>query len=75
MKIKDQVTQHVIDGLEAGSPPWIRGWSDDGTKSTLCLAPRNGDSQRPYSGINWLILGCFPLTNLTSGSLRTKPSS
>ena len=59
MKIKDQVTQHVIDGLEAGSPPWIRGWSDDGTKSTLCLAPRNGDSQRPYSGINWLILGMF----------------
>ena len=59
MKIKDQVTQHVIDGLEAGSPPWIRGWSDDGTKSTLCLAPRNGDSQRPYSGMNWLILGMF----------------
>ena len=59
MKIKDLVTQHVIDGLEAGSPPWIRDWSDDGTKSTLCLAPRNGDSQRPYSGINWLILGMF----------------
>ena len=59
MKIKDQVTQHVIDGLEQGEAPWIRGWSDDGTKSTLCLAPRNGDSQRPYSGINWLILGMF----------------
>ena len=59
MKIKDKVTQHVIDGVEAGSPPWIRGWSDDGTKSTLCLAPRNGLTQRPYSGINWLILGMF----------------
>ncbi len=59
MKIKDQVTQHVIDGLEKGEAPWIRGWSDDGTKSTLCLAPRNGESQRPYSGINWLILGMF----------------
>ena len=31
MKIKDQVTQHVIDGLEAGSPPWIRDWSDPST--------------------------------------------
>jgi antirestriction protein ArdC len=59
MKIKDQVTQHVIDGLEKGEAPWIREWSDDGTKSTLCLAPRNGESQRPYSGINWLILGMF----------------
>ncbi len=59
MKIKDQVTQHVIDGLEKGKAPWIRDWSDDGTKSTLCLAPRNGESQRPYSGINWLILGMF----------------
>ena len=48
MKIKDQVTQHVIDGLEKGEAPWIRDWSDDGTKSTLCLAPRNGESQRPY---------------------------
>ena len=59
MNIKDKVTQHVIDGLEKGEAPWIRGWSDDGTKSTLCLAPRNGYSQRPYSGVNWLILGMF----------------
>ena len=59
MNIKDKVTQHVIDGLEKGQAPWVRGWSDDGTKSTLCLAPRNGYSQRPYSGINWLILGMF----------------
>ena len=35
MKIKDQVTQHVIDGLAQGEAPWIRGWADDGTKEWL----------------------------------------
>ena len=59
MSIKDDVTKMVIKGLEDGIAPWIRGWSDDGTKNSLCLAPRNGFSQRPYTGINWLILGMF----------------
>ncbi len=59
MSIKDDVTKMVIKGLEDGVAPWIRGWSDDGTKNSLCLAPRNGFSQRPYTGINWLILGMF----------------
>ena len=59
MSIKDDVTKMVIKGLEDGIAPWIRGWSDDGTKNSMCLMPRNGDTQRPYSGINWLILSMF----------------
>jgi len=59
MSIKDDVTKMVIEGLEDGVAPWIRGWSDDGTENSMCLAPRNGFSQRPYTGINWLILGMF----------------
>ena len=52
MSIESNVTNMVIKGLEDGVAPWIRGWSDDGTKNSLCLAPRNGYSQRPYTGIN-----------------------
>jgi len=65
MSIKDDVTKMVIEGLEEIAtsddprPPWVKGWSDDGTTNSLCLAPRNGFSQRPYTGINWLILGMF----------------
>ena len=56
-EMQTKITNHVIDGLERGVAPWIREWSDDGTSNPLVLSPRNGKSQRPYSGVNWLILG------------------
>jgi len=63
--IKDEITNKVIKDLEeleaTGSDlaPWVRGWRNDGTNSSLCLSPRNGATQRPYSGINWVILSMF----------------
>ena len=63
--IKDEITNKVIKDLEeleaTGSAlaPWVRGWRNDGTNSSLCLSPRNGATQRPYSGINWVILSMF----------------
>ena len=45
------VTGQLITALEAGTPPWVKPWSQ--------LAepfPVNAISQRPYRGINLLML-------------------
>lgn len=46
-----EVTQSIIDQLEAGALPWIKPWRVDST------ADKNIISQKPYQGINRLILG------------------
>ena len=55
--LQKQTTDYIIKGLEAGVAPWVREWEDDGTSNPIVLRPRNGKSQRPYTGVNWLILG------------------
>jgi antirestriction protein ArdC len=50
--IYQSITDKIIAELEAGTVPWIRPWSggDD-------PFPRNALSQRPYRGINTIVLG------------------
>lgn len=47
-----QITQRIIDSLEAGVVPWRRPWRD-------ATRPRN-IAGRPYRGINALLLGLAP---------------
>lgn len=49
--IYQDVTNSIIQQLEAGAMPWIKPWKADST------ADKNILSQKPYQGINRLILG------------------
>lgn len=44
------VTDQIVKDLEAGIVPWSKPWTGKD------VMPRNGTTQRPYSGINTLIL-------------------
>lgn len=44
-----EVTNKIIEALEAGVAPWVRPWTGGDV-------PRNGNSQRPYNGINAMLL-------------------
>lgn len=47
-----RITDRIITELEAGTVPWIRPWKGD------CYPfPRNAMTQRPYRGINTILLG------------------
>lgn len=48
--VYELVTNQIITHLEKGTVPWKQGWTDKGL-------PRNLISQRPYKGINLLLLG------------------
>lgn len=52
-----EVTQSIIEQLEAGAAPWIKPWRVDST------ADKNIISQKPYQGINRLILGLSSMVN------------
>jgi len=56
--IYQEVTDSIIKQLEAGAMPWIKPWKADST------ADKNFISQKPYQGINRLILG---LSSMVSG--------
>ena len=46
-----EVTEALIEQIEAGTPPWIKPWS-----STPFQMPENGATGRQYNGINVFIL-------------------
>lgn len=50
----DAVTRRIIAELEQGCVPWVRPWGRMGGAATGL--PRNAATDRPYSGINVLIL-------------------
>lgn len=56
-----EVTARIITALEAGTPPWRRDW-DTSVASALSgsAQPCNAASQRPYRGINRLLLSMDP---------------
>ena len=56
--IYTEVTETIIKQLESGAMPWIKPWKADST------ADKNFISQKPYQGINRLILG---LSSMVSG--------
>ncbi|RLD85386.1 MAG: hypothetical protein DRJ07_03095, partial [Bacteroidetes bacterium] len=47
-KIAEIVEKQIIEKLEEGVCPWVKGWAADGG------APRNLDTCREYNGINRL---------------------
>ena len=50
--IYQTITNKIISELEAGTVPWVRPWSGEADPF-----PRNALSQRPYRGINTVVLG------------------
>ena len=50
--IYTRITDKIIAELDAGTVPWFRPWSVEADPF-----PRNALSQRPYRGINTLLLG------------------
>lgn len=51
----EEITNLMIESIESGVPAWMRPWVDG---KAVAGVPHNGDSGRPYSGINQLILWC-----------------
>lgn len=49
--IYQDVTNSIIEQLEKGAIPWVKPWRADGS------ADKNFISQKPYQGVNRLILG------------------
>lgn len=55
--IYKEVTDQMITELETGVAPWVRPWKNG---KAMVDMPHNGESGRPYSGINLLLLWCSP---------------
>lgn len=45
------VTDKIVAAVEAGTPPWVKPWSVSDQR------PRNATTQRPYRGVNSVLLG------------------
>jgi len=45
------VTDRIVAAIEAGTPPWVKPWS------VSDFRPRNAKTQRPYRGVNSVLLG------------------
>lgn len=49
--IRKQITEQIVAALEAGTPPWRKGWTTTGGLHF------NGATQKPYRGLNQILLG------------------
>lgn len=52
-----QVTNRIIEALEAGTPPWICPWSGGDP------SPMNLSTHKAYRGINTLLLNLQSIAN------------
>lgn len=50
--IRQEVTDTIIEALESGTAPWVKGWSGGAAMDM----PRNGATGRQYNGVNVLLL-------------------
>jgi antirestriction protein ArdC len=50
-----EITDKIIAELEAGRVPWVQPWGTAAARASLTM-PKNGATERQYSGINVLIL-------------------
>lgn len=55
--VYEEVTQSIIEQLEKGAIPWVKPWVADSS------ADKNVLTQKPYQGINRLILGMSGMAN------------
>jgi len=51
----DEITDKIIAQLEAGRVPWVQPWGTAAAKAPLAM-PKNASTDRPYSGVNILLL-------------------
>jgi antirestriction protein ArdC len=51
----DEITDKIIAELEEGRVPWVQPWGTAAAKAPLAM-PKNASTDRPYSGINILLL-------------------
>src|SRR6516225_796199 len=51
----DEITDKIIAELEAGRVPWVQPWGTAAAKAQLSI-PKNASTDRPYSGVNILLL-------------------
>ena len=63
-KVYQQVTDKIIEQLEAGAIPWVKPWNANSS------ADKNVISKKEYNGINRLILGMSGYTNSIWGSFK-----
>lgn len=55
----EKITNQIVAELEAGVFPWARPWKLSGDLGAAGFAlPRNATTERPYSGVNTLLLWC-----------------
>jgi len=54
-KVYDIVTGRILESLDRGTVPWRRPWSTG--------LPRNATTNRPYHGINTVLLGMAPYSD------------
>lgn len=58
--IYQEVTDKIVEALEAGTAPWVRPWDTQGAFMGFSIGggymPRNGSSGRFYNGVNVLLL-------------------
>lgn len=57
INVYQSVTDSIIQQLEKGAIPWVKPWKTDSS------ADKNFITQKPYSGINTLILGMAGFNN------------
>src|SRR5260370_34232649 len=55
MSLYEEITTKIIAELEAGHVPWVQPWGTAAAKAPLAM-PKNASTDRPYSGINILLL-------------------
>jgi len=51
----DEITDKIVAELEVGRVPWVQPWAPEAAKAPLTI-PRNASTNRPYSGVNILLL-------------------
>jgi len=49
--IRKQITEQIVAAIEAGTPPWRKGWTTTGGLHF------NAATQKPYRGLNQILLG------------------
>jgi len=58
--VYEEITNRIVAQLEQGSIPWLKPWKNDKSQNGFSfagnLSPVNAVSNRPYSGLNVLLL-------------------
>lgn len=60
--IRASITQRIVEALEKGVPPWRKGWTAQGGLHY------NASSNKPYRGLNQLLLGLAASELLEAGA-------